>query len=190
MPRTYSTTHTVYKFEELSDEAKSKAIDNLYDINVDSDWWEFAYDDIENDLKEIGITIQEKHRFYFEIDRGSYFHINKPIVTNTLAFLKAAGIPNAETIAPLLSVHLSSNSFRAGESNTNHAEIDVEYLDDVEFELDEEKLSKELSEFINDKCEDYIILLRKELEYLTSREAIIDTIEANEYEFTENGKLA
>ena len=33
-------------------------------------------------------------------------------------------------------------------------------------------------------------LLEKEYEYLTSREAIIETIEANDYEFDENGNIA
>jgi hypothetical protein len=34
-----------------------------------------------------------------------------------------------------------------------------------------------------------LALLRREYDYLTSEEAIIETIEANEYEFTEEGKL-
>jgi hypothetical protein len=32
-------------------------------------------------------------------------------------------------------------------------------------------------------------LLRKEYEYLTSADAILDTINANEYEFTIDGKM-
>jgi hypothetical protein len=35
--------------------------------------------------------------------------------------------------------------------------------------------------------EEYIVLLRKEYEYLTSRDAIIETIMANEYLFDESG---
>lgn len=37
--------------------------------------------------------------------------------------------------------------------------------------------------------EDYLSILEKEYEYLTSREAIEETIRANEYEFTEDGEL-
>ena len=43
-------------------------------------------------------------------------------------------------------------------------------------------------EFKKSILEDYSIMLQEEYEYLTSEEAIIETIEANEYEFTENGK--
>ena len=35
-----------------------------------------------------------------------------------------------------------------------------------------------------------LTLLRREYDYFTSEEAIIETIEANEYEFDENGNLA
>ena len=32
-------TYKVYKFDELSEEAQAKAIENNYDINVSYDWW-------------------------------------------------------------------------------------------------------------------------------------------------------
>ena len=35
----------VYKFEELTKEAQSKAIEKCYDINVCHDWWECTYND-------------------------------------------------------------------------------------------------------------------------------------------------
>lgn len=46
------------------------------------------------------------------------------------------------------------------------------------------------SEFKYSILEDYRIILQKEYEYLTGEEAIIETIEANEYEFTEDGTIA
>ena len=58
------TTETkVYKFEELTDEQKEKAIEKLYDINVNYDQWDFTYDDAER----IGLKLEG-----FDIDRGSY----------------------------------------------------------------------------------------------------------------------
>lgn len=44
------------------------------------------------------------------------------------------------------------------------------------------------NEFLKNICEDYRIILQKEFEYLTSKEAIIETIKANEYQFLESGK--
>ncbi len=52
---------TLYQFSELSEEAKEKAINNLFDINLDHDWWEFTYEDAKN----IGLKITS-----FDLDRN------------------------------------------------------------------------------------------------------------------------
>lgn len=44
-----------------------------------------------------------------------------------------------------------------------------------------------IKEFLNDILEDYRVMLQKEYEWRGSREQIIESIEANEYEFDENG---
>ena len=61
-------------------------------------------------------------------------------------------------------------------------EESINYEDDNDLMVCEE-------EFLQSLLEDYSILLQNESEYLQSDEAIIETIEANEYEFLENGKL-
>lgn len=43
-------------------------------------------------------------------------------------------------------------------------------------------------DFLHDLLEEYLTMLRKEAEYLMSDEHIDETIRANEYEFTEDGK--
>ena len=53
----------VYPFDELSEDAKDKVIENLWDINIFHEWWEVTYEDAEN----VGIKITS-----FDIDRGSY----------------------------------------------------------------------------------------------------------------------
>lgn len=45
----------LYKFDELSDEAKGKVIDDFSDINTEFEWWESVYFDAE----EIGLKITE-----------------------------------------------------------------------------------------------------------------------------------
>ena len=45
------------------------------------------------------------------------------------------------------------------------------------------------AEFTKSIFEDYRILLQKECEYLNSDEAIIETIEANDYYFTKDGSI-
>ena len=42
----------LYHFNELNDKAKQSAVNQMYDLNVDYDWWNFIYDDAKNvDLK-------------------------------------------------------------------------------------------------------------------------------------------
>ena len=43
--------------------------------------------------------------------------------------------------------------------------------------------------FLHDLLEDYADILQRECDYLQSEEAIIETIKANEFWFTEDGKL-
>jgi len=43
----------LYSLEELSKKARQKAIESMYDINTDCDWWDFIYDD----FKDIGCAL-------------------------------------------------------------------------------------------------------------------------------------
>ena len=52
-----------------------------------------------------------------------------------------------------------------------------------------EEETDEGAEFLKSLLEDYRIMLQKEYEYKSSREAIEETIRCNEYEFTEDGKF-
>ena len=58
----------------------------------------------------------------------------------------------------------------------------------METEEGEDKLIEIEGDFLNSLCGDYLIMLRNDYEYMTSEDAIIETIEANEYEFTVDGK--
>lgn len=57
----------IYKFLELSDEAKNKARDWYRNASSGDQWWESVYDD----AKAIGCKITQ-----FDIDRGNYCKLN------------------------------------------------------------------------------------------------------------------
>lgn len=46
-------TYKVYKFNELTEESKDRAVQTYYDINVEDDWWNMTYEDAER----IGLKI-------------------------------------------------------------------------------------------------------------------------------------
>lgn len=169
MPKEH--TVTTYSFSELSDEAKERAIEKLYDINVDHDWWEHTYEDAER----AGLKISS-----FDIDRGSYV---------AGGFIQSA----EDTANGVIKEHgdrtetyQTAKNFLV-EYNKLRPLIDDENNDD--YQEAEGELEAREKEFLHNLCEDYRIILQNEYEYLTSETSVRETIEANEYEFTEIGNL-
>jgi hypothetical protein len=203
----------LYQFAELNEDAKSKALKDLYDINVSHDWYDFFYDDFVSIAQTIGVTVNRKKiyfRGFYSQGDGSAFEasVSLPDLLNGIAG------QNWKSYAPQLELNLSlpdidrrllkllrdnkidcsckirqpgrgynvtavlekdfPNNFR------RYAHINQQ-LDRVEIWLDD------IADTIN-----YHLYksLRDEYDYQTSEQAIIETIKANEYSFTADGKLA
>ncbi len=169
-----TVTTTVYQYAELSDKAKEKALDACRDYNVNFDWWEFTYSDAEN----IGLKITG-----FDIDRGS--NIDAEFISGALdcatAILKEHGA-TCETFK-------TATAYIAERDAAIVAVPKDENGDDDEYAIDE-ALDPIDAEFLRSIRGDYLKMLRDEYEYQTSDEAVKETIEANEYEFTESGERA
>jgi hypothetical protein len=159
----------VYQFSELDESAKEKAIDSYYDINVDYDWYESTYEDAAN----IGLKITS-----FDIDRGSYckgeFQLSPHEVAANIIRDHGEGCKTNKT----------AQIFLDGVNSVEPTEGE-EYGEGEEYE---NKMMELEDDFLKSLCEDYLKMLRNDYEYQTSKEAIIETIEANEYEFTKEGK--
>ena len=149
----------VYPFDELSEDAKEKAIENLSDINIWHEWWENTFEDAKN----VGIKIME-----FKLDRGNYC---RGTIEDAM-----------DTARAILKEH--GNICETWQTAKDFHDVVAK---DGEDTADFESLCEEFTYSI---LEDYQIMLQKEYEYLSSEGAIIETIKANEYEFTENGELA
>jgi hypothetical protein len=170
-------TINLYQFSELTETAQQKAIEKLYDINVNYDWYESVYEDAANIyLKITG----------FDIDRASYCKgefINS--AAETAEAIKENHGDHCET-------YKTAQTFLNDWSNlvekfSNGIEED-KVQEGKEEEFDEEADELE-DEFLKSLCEDYRIMLSNEYDYQTSKEAIIETINANEYDFDEEGNL-
>jgi len=162
--RTITTHTTVYKFDELTEEGKRKALENLYDINVDFDWWDSTYDDAET----IGCKITE-----FDLDRGSYCRLTCPDAHETARLIVENHGEMCETYK--LAKEYLKDYDAAGEGP------DSDTADEIRDDLN--------GEFERALGEEYLSLLRQEYEYLTSEEVIKETIEANDYDFTSEGRI-
>lgn len=163
----------IYKFEELSSDAQAKAIDNLRDINVDYDWWQFTY----YNAQEIGLKITS-----FDLDRNRHAKGN---------FLLSAN----EVAQNVLSNHgVECETYKTAQNFMNDWQpIFNDYLDENSENYESGELENKLSEleedFLNNLLKDYSIILQNECDYLQTDEAVKETIVANEYEFTKDGKM-
>ena len=167
----------VYPFDELSEDAKEKAIGGLWDINLFYEWWESTYED----AAQVKLKLTEFNIDWGACCRGEFIEYAK------------------DTADAILTNHGEScETYKTAESYAAECAVlwqkypeewDEDGYDDNEWDRDAKQ--EEIDEkFLKSILEDYRIMLQKEYEYLGSEDVIIETIEANEYEFTEDGKLA
>src|SRR3990172_12728447 len=151
-------TITIYDFNELSDEAKEKALRHFADINIDFGWSE----NVIEDAKDIGLQIDTA--FYC---RGRF---TKDALEVCRLVLANHGVQST--------TYKTALKWQNDLQESEAADVgDYDDYDEIE------------QDFLYELLEDYRIILRKEYEYLTSRIAIEETILANGWQFTEDGKL-
>lgn len=164
-------TTTAYQFKELSKEAQQTAIINLSDINTNYDWWEFVYED----ATEAGIKINE-----FDLN-GGYRTIEGEFT--------GSGREAADTIVENHG-HECNTYKTAKEYADKYCALWVTAqllgTDEAEdYAIEKAELLDE--EFLKDILRCYYKMLEEEYEYRQTDEAIKESIEANEYEFDEDG---
>ena len=167
-----------YQFKELDEKTKQKVIQNNAEINVKYDWWECTYDT----FKEVGVKIEG-----FDIYRGEseiQFYLDHTEVASKII----------ETFGESTPISITCKNFmkerdalvkKYGEGNEIAGYSVKEELYD-EFDEEEEEI---ILDFAGELNADILEWLTREFEWLTSEESIIEAIEENEYEFTEEGKL-
>lgn len=153
----------IYEFSELSENVKEKVISNLSYINVDYEWWDFIY----YDARQVDLKISE-FDIYIKSIKIDFIHSAE----ETAKKIKSEHGENC-SIWKLADTFLYE--LNKLDENKDDYEDDIEYLED---------------DFLSDLGEEYLSIFNEQYEYLTSEEAIIETIEANGYQFTENGKIA
>ncbi|MBU2061740.1 MAG: hypothetical protein KKH44_07835 [Bacteroidetes bacterium] len=164
--QTIQKEYKVYSFDELSKEVKEKGISDNYDINGSYDWWNDTYED----AKDIGLEITS-----FDLDRNRHAAGNFILAANEVA----------------------QNIFNEHGEHCETYKTADDFMDKwqpvfdnyMQTEEGEDELMELEDEFLKSLLEDYSIMLQNEYEYLSSEEAIKETIEANEYTFLEDGEM-
>ena len=185
---TITRTYEVYKFSELSEEAREKALIELYDINVFHNWYRDELDYYATQWEEeYGITFKPKD-VCFDLDnrRSLYFHKPSVEVVDQDKFIKYHKLGRQLRYRDVC-FYFETTYYGGGDGRTTmmmevHDEEDIKQRPELNLPVDFEDWFRSI-------CEDLISNLRKQYEYMTSEEAIIETIEINDSGFTEDGEL-
>lgn len=199
--RTDTVETKVFKINELSDEAKQAAILALSDINVNYDWWDFVYENAKTIGKLMGINISDIYfsGFYSKGD-GACFEGSYEYVKGSVAAVKAHAPKDTELhrIVAELAAEQRKCFYQIRASVKQYGHYNHRHCTDisVDFEShtgDQNYYSEEIETNVIKLLRDYMLWIFKQLgsshDHLTSEEAVVETIEANEYEFTVDGDL-
>jgi hypothetical protein len=190
----------LYNFNELSNEVQQKVIEKNYDINVNDDYWfeyiiedfkENEYFDIEN-VYFSGFYSQGdgamfeysgiKEKLFNEfLDTLNLSPLRKDIISNNI-YIYASGKQKGHYYHENSCSH--DTNFNIDNFNWLRHERTYKALENILIDFEGYVIEK-----YKDICRNLYRTLEEEYNYQTSEEAIIETIEANEYEFEEDGKI-
>lgn len=203
----------VFTYDELSDAAQERARDWYREGGLDYDWWDATYDDFARICDILGIELATKSvplmngktrqeiEVYFS---GFYYQGSGSSYVARYSYAKGASkaireyAPNdneLQAIADRLQKVqqaafyglCASVSTGRGYGGDTHVSVDVEHVSRYDVTAEEED---GITEALTDLNHWLFTMLEREYEYLTGDEAVTEAIQANEYEFDEDGNIA
>ena len=190
----------VFNFSELNPTAKQVALENFRDINTHHGCWsEPIQEDFREKATQAGFEIEDIFfsGFWSQGDGAmfTYCGFNDTLLNNFVdqldlsdadkVILKAQGVVSGKGLHRGNYYHEKSCDHYTTLDNTNP---DWEYAADLISQLDD-AFDKYVIKTYEDLCRELYGDLEKYYEELTSDEAVQEAIEANGYEFTEDGQI-
>lgn len=192
---------TVYKFDELSDEAKEKAIEDYRVDGLNYEWWDYIFEDAKRMGALMGIQVDNIYFSGFSSQgdgacfEGSYEYVKGSVK----AIADETGGTDKDLIAITkgLQAEQRRNFYGLSASVKQRGHYSHEFCTVIDVADNREnapwQVSDGVEEAIKDLLRDFMRWiyrnLEREFDYLNSDEAITETIEVNEYEFLENGRM-
>ena len=197
----------VYKYDELSEHAQQKAREWYLESGLDYSWWDYSYEDFARVAEILGVDLSQrpiplmngKCRYEPEIYFSGFYHQGSgssfvgtySYAKGAVAKIKAYAPQDEELhrIAQALQDLQRKHFYRLEARITSRRDtaISVDVSDREDLYKDVGDAESELADLMNDFNDWMYYRLRDEYEYLTSDEAVAESIVANEYEFDEDG---
>jgi len=189
---------TIDTIKEESPELYKKIIEKNYDINTEFDWYDSDYDDIETMLGFCGFNIPEIHFSGFS-SQGDGANFTGDFYRRDINFNALAAYAPGEEFFLLFATLLTDLTkpfedvrFTLYRSSSHYEHENTVDIKDFAFanslpyatipEVEILDACRKIMQVIYSKLE-------KQYEYLTSEEAIYETLEANEYYFNNVGEI-
>jgi hypothetical protein len=193
--REITTVTKVYEFDELGKKAQEKALAELHYINVDYEWHANSIGDFITILDNIGVdTLKENLQFSGFSSQGDglsftgYYYYCK----GALAWIKSEWPKWTALHNAVLSLQeIQRKHFYRISGNIVRYNHRYSHSKTVEFEGSDysEEIEREITDILRDIMDAFYRQLDEEYDYFTSDECIKESIFANGYEFTIEGKM-
>ncbi len=167
-------TIEIFEFNELSESAQDKALDNVRQGNYGYDWHEYTYEDAESiglHLTGFGLDRDRNATGNFKDSAECCAHFIVDNHGETCETYKTATVYLADRFNTIENAPVDENGELASEYNLD---CDLNDLD---------------AEFLRSILEDYSMQLQNEYEHLDSKEYLLEMIDSNGYTFTSTGKI-
>ncbi len=211
MPEVIETT--VYRLDELSEVAKEKARAWYREGGFDYDWYDAVYEDFQSIAEILGIRFRNRtvrlmeggtrqdpciwfRGFWSQGDGAAYEGVLR-YASGSAARLRAYAPQDAvlHGIADRLQAIQRRNFFQLRAEITHHGYYTHEYSMRIAVERDSpvgQEMTSDAEDIVREALRDLARWLYRQLEreydYLTSDEAVDESLRANDYTFTEAGR--
>ena len=186
-----TVTVSVYEIIELNDKAIQTAIENHRDINVDHDWWQNVYEDFKSICEILGVETDDIEFAMFCQGSGASFTGTYQYKSDALDKIKEYA-PNDEKLHAIAdALHACgecSATINRQAHHSSHENSVTIYVYDKDGDYAENETQDAVIDALRNLMRWLFKSLEEDYEYLTSDEAVVDTIDANAYTFTENGE--
>lgn len=187
-------TIKVYDINEMKEKfpkAYKSIIERFIDFNVDYEWWDYAYEGWNEDLEKYGMSLNSKETTFNIGYPGSYLDLKVDVddPDKLLAYIKDNYPPDYKEAMGMVRKYLEEDEAVADDE----AVLEVLHDELLDFSGNDVNDISELNEtilnhIINELSADFLKGLEEQYEYLISDEAIEESLEANNFEFIEDGR--
>lgn len=182
-------TFDVFSFDELSKEVQSDVLDKFRHHNVEFDeWYDYIFEDFIDEQAKNGFIIEKKEVFFSGFgSQGDGASFKASVDLEKWLFGRNILKKYRQLIQKANFIITANNNHYC------HAEtMDIDF-NALDLTPKNELLANKLADLILDDAKDQANKLYKKLEdnffYLTSDDAIKETIEANDYQFLADGSI-